>query len=77
LVGEQDPSQPAQPFGLAADVRGNSARLFASTFGDGRVAVIDIPDLDRPQDARMVARLGPRQLRDPRQGTSVCQETSP
>jgi hypothetical protein len=77
LVGEQDPSQPAQPFGLAADVRGNSARLFASTFGDGRVAVIDIPDLDRPQDARLVARLGPRQLRDPRQGTSVCQETSP
>ncbi|MCY1014712.1 YncE family protein [Pyxidicoccus sp. MSG2] len=77
LVGEQDPSQPAQPFGLAADVRGNSARLFASTFGDGRVAVIDIPDLDRPQDARMVARIGPRQLRDPRQGTSVCQETSP
>jgi hypothetical protein len=77
LVGDQDPSQPAQPFGLTADVRGNAARLFASTFGDGRVAVIDIPDLDRPQDARLVARLGAAQRRDPRQGTSVCQETAP
>ncbi|MFP2931266.1 YncE family protein [Pyxidicoccus sp. 3LG] len=76
-VGEQDPNQPSQPFGLAADVRGNAARLFASTFGDGRVAVIDIPDLDRPQNARLVVRLGAQQLRDPRQGTSVCQENSP
>ncbi len=76
-VGDQDPNQPAQPFGLVADVRGNSARLFASTFGDGRVAVIDIPNLDRPQDARLVALLGAKQLRDPRQGTSVCQETNP
>jgi hypothetical protein len=77
LVGDEDPSQPSQPFGLTADVRGNAARLFASTFGDGRVAVIDIPDLDRPQDARLVARLGVAQRRDPRQGTSVCQETAP
>jgi hypothetical protein len=76
-VGDQDPNQPAQPFGLTADVRGNSARLFATTFGDGRVAVIDIPNLDRPQDARLVARLGAQQLRDPRQGTSLCQETNP
>lgn len=77
LVGDENPSQPSQPFGLTADVRGNSARLFASTFGDGRIAVIDIPDLERPQDARLVARLGAPQLRDPRQGTSVCQETAP
>ncbi|MCP3144956.1 YncE family protein [Pyxidicoccus xibeiensis] len=76
-VGVNDPNQPSQPFGLTADVRGNAARLFASTFGDGRVAVIDIPDLERPQNARLVARLGAQQLRDPRQGTSVCQETSP
>lgn len=77
IIGDQNPSQPAQPFGLTADVRGNAARLFASTFGDGRVAVIDIPDLDRPQDARLVARLGLKQERDPRQGTSVCQENTP
>ncbi|WIG96718.1 hypothetical protein [Myxococcus sp. SDU36] len=76
-VGNNDPNQPSQPFGLAADVRGNSARIFTSTFGDGRVAIIDIPDLDRPQNARLVARLGARQGRDPRQGTSLCQETSP
>ncbi len=43
----------------------------------GRVAIIDIPDLDRPQNARLVARLGARQGRDARQGTSLCQETSP
>ncbi|MCP3104290.1 hypothetical protein LZ198_36045 [Myxococcus sp. K15C18031901] len=77
LVGDQDPAQPSQPVGLAADIRGNAARLFATTFGDGRVAVIDIPNLDRPQDARRVALLGTRQLRDSRQGTSVCQESSP
>ncbi|QSQ27247.1 hypothetical protein JY651_21050 [Pyxidicoccus parkwayensis] len=78
LVGDQNPSQPAQPFGLAADVRGNAARVFVSTFGDGRVAIIDIPDLDRPQDSRLVARLGTPQKRDPRQGTSVCStETTP
>ncbi|MBZ4416613.1 YncE family protein [Myxococcus sp. RHSTA-1-4] len=76
-VGIGNPSQPSQPFGLVADVRGNSARLFASTFSDGRIAVIDIPDLDRPQNARLVARLGTQQVRDPRQGTSVCQESSP
>ncbi len=76
-VGDNDPNNPSQPFGLASDVRGNSARIFASTFGDGRVAIIDIPDLDRPQNARLVARLGARQGRDPRQGTSLCQETSP
>lgn len=76
-VGVDDDSQRTQPFGLTADVRGNAARLFATTFGDGRVAVIDIPDLNQPQNARLVARLGIRQERDPRQGTSVCQETSP
>lgn len=77
LVGSQDPAQPSQPFGLAVDVRGNAARLFTTTFGDGRVAVIDIPNLDQPQDARRVALLGAQQLRDSRQGTSVCQESSP
>ncbi|MFY2563075.1 YncE family protein [Corallococcus terminator] len=77
LVGDQDPAQPSQPFGLTVDVRNNAARLFATTFGDGRVAVIDIPNLDRPQDARRVALLGVQQLRDTRQGTSVCQESSP
>ncbi|MDP1830317.1 MAG: hypothetical protein Q8L48_44035 [Archangium sp.] len=51
-----------QPFGLAVDVRGNAARIFVSNFGDGRIAVIDVADLNRPQGARVVAQLGPQQL---------------
>ncbi len=51
-----------QPYGLAVDVRGNSARIFVSNFGDGRISVIDVPDLNRPQRARLVAHLGQQQL---------------
>lgn len=51
-----------QPFGLAVDTRGDAARIYTSLFGDGRIAVIDIPDLSRPQDAHLVAHLGAQQL---------------
>lgn len=51
-----------QPYGLAIDQRGNSARIYVSNFGDGRISVIDIDDLDRPQLARLVAHLGAQQL---------------
>lgn len=51
-----------QPFGLAVDVRGSAARMFVSNFGDGRIAVIDVPDVNRPQGARVVAHLGEQQL---------------
>jgi hypothetical protein len=51
-----------QPFGIAIDHRGTAARLYISDFGDGRVTVIDIPDLARPQGARMVLHLGAQQL---------------
>jgi DNA-binding beta-propeller fold protein YncE len=64
-----------QPFGLSADQRGNAVRLFASNFADGRVAIIDLPNLDIPQDARLVAHLGTLQVLDPDQGTTVCQES--
>ncbi|HLT29448.1 MAG TPA: hypothetical protein VK013_05365 [Myxococcaceae bacterium] len=37
------------------------ARIFISNFGDGRVAVVDLPDLRRPEDARLVAHIGQRQ----------------
>lgn len=50
------------PFDIAIDRRGAGARLYVSDFEDGRVAVIDIPDLNRPQDARLVAHLGGQQL---------------
>lgn len=51
-----------QPFGLAVDHRGTAARLYVSLFGDGRIGVIDVPDLNRPQTARLVAHLGEQQL---------------
>ena len=51
-----------QPFGVTVDRRGNGARFFVSDFGDGRVAVVDVPELDRAQDARLVAHLGESQL---------------
>lgn len=42
----------------AADGVGQGARIFATNLGDGQVAVIDIPNLARPHEARLVARLG-------------------
>jgi hypothetical protein len=51
-----------QPFAVAIDSRGGAARLFVSNFGDGRISVIDIPDVNRPQRATLVAHLGAQQL---------------
>lgn len=51
-----------QPFGLGVDVRGDAARIFVSLHGDGRIAVIDVPDLNTPQTARLVAQIGAQQL---------------
>ena len=51
-----------QPFGLAVDARPNAARIYVSNFGDGRISVIDVPELDRPQTARLVAHLGAQQV---------------
>ena len=56
-----------QPFGIAVQkvtsttTGVESARLYVSNFGDGRVAVIDVPDLSRPFNARLVAHLGTAQ----------------
>lgn len=51
-----------RPYDLTFQVRPNGtatgARLFVPAFGDGQVTVIDIPDLTRPGDARLVAKLG-------------------
>ncbi|RKH61356.1 hypothetical protein D7X96_31825 [Corallococcus interemptor] len=77
LVNDQNQtSNPSQAFGLTVDNPAgiNAARLFVTNFGDGQVSIVDIPDLARPQDARVVAKLGTQQQRDPNQGTSVCQE---
>ncbi len=58
----QVPGVGLQPFGLAVDRRGPGVRLFTSNFQDGRVAVIEVPDVNDPQDARLVAHLGAQQL---------------
>jgi hypothetical protein len=60
-VGETSGTQTPQPFGLAVQQQGNAARIFASNFGDGRVSVIDIANLNSPQLARLVAWIGVRQ----------------
>ncbi len=52
----------AQPFDISVSVRGNSARLFVGNFGDGRISVVDVSDLNRPHLARLVAHLGAQQL---------------
>ncbi|HEX8441481.1 hypothetical protein [Archangium sp.] len=70
-VGEEDRGDlEPQPFGLAVQQQDNAARVFVSNFGDGRVSVIDIPDLGSPQQARLVARLGTRQD----EAAVTCQE---
>ena len=51
-----------QPFGVAVDHRGTGARIYVSNTGDGRIAVIDIADLNQPQNARLVAHIGAQQL---------------
>lgn len=58
----QVPGVGVQPFGLAVDRRGAGARLYTTNFQDGRVAVIDVPELAQPQTARLVAHLGRQQL---------------
>ena len=51
-----------QPSSFTIDRRGNGARLYVTNFQDGRVAVVDVPDLDLPQTARIVAHLGASQV---------------
>lgn len=74
----QVPGVGLQPFGIAPDFSGAGVRLYVSNFGDGRVAVIDVPDLGRPYVARIVAHLGKDQLcltRSEREGR--CTEPAP
>ncbi len=51
-----------QPFAVTVDQRGGGARLYVGNFQDGRIAVIDVPELNRPHTARLVAHLGQPQL---------------
>ena len=62
-----------QPFGIAVQHEEGSdmARVFVSNFGDGRISVVDIPDLNSPQTAQLVAYLGARQDEG---AAATCQE---
>jgi hypothetical protein len=51
----------SEPFGLTVQAGVNQARIFVSNFGDGRIAVIDIADLNHPERAQLVAHLGKAQ----------------
>jgi DNA-binding beta-propeller fold protein YncE len=50
-----------RPYGLAVDDRGTGARIYVSVFGDGRIAVIDLPDYAHPEDVGLVGFIGRRQ----------------
>lgn len=66
---------PAQ---VAVDLRGDGARLYVSLLGDGRVAVIDIPNLVEAQHARLVAHLGRSRLcADGTNSSAPCDGGSP
>ena len=55
----------AVPFAIAIDRRGEWARLYVSNFGDGRIAVIDVPLEESAAGGRfaphLVAHLGQKQ----------------
>lgn len=71
------PGVGVQPTNLAIQREGNQARIFVSDFGDGRVTVIDVPDLMRPQTARVVAYLGKLQTCLVRDTDPSCQGVTP
>jgi hypothetical protein len=58
LAGEV-PGLGLEPVDLAVDVRpSNQARIYVTDQGDGRVAVVDVTDLESPQKASLVAQIG-------------------
>lgn len=67
-----------QPFGLAwASQPSGGARIFVSTFGDGRISVLDLPDLAQPQNLWLVARIGRPQVCVTQPTDPACAESSP
>jgi hypothetical protein len=66
-----------QPFGLAVQTAAQAARLFVTSFGDSRVAVIDIPDVNRPQQVQLVAFLGAPQTCLVEETDTSCLGTTP
>jgi hypothetical protein len=71
------PGVGVEPTGIAVDQQGSGARVFVSDFGDGRVTVIDIPDLLKPQEAWVSAYLGKPQTCLVRDTDPSCQGVNP
>lgn len=70
-LASEVPGVGLQPADLAVDIRpGNQARVYVSDEAGGRVAVVDVPDLNSPQTARLVAEVGQPQ-------TCLIQPTDP
>ena len=59
------PGVGAVPFAISIDRRGDWARLYVSNFGDGRIAVVDVPLSETAADGRLaphlVAHVGAKQ----------------
>jgi hypothetical protein len=59
------PGVGAVPFAISIDRRGDWARLYVSNFGDGRIAVVDVPLSESVADGRLaphlVAHVGAKQ----------------
>jgi len=66
-----------QPYGLAVQLIGGGARVYVGLFGEGRIAVVDVPDLDAPDDVRLVARLGTSHVCIVNPSARGCTETTP
>ena len=59
------PGVGAVPFAIAIDRRGDWARLYVSNFGDGRIALVDVPLSESVANGRLaphlVGHVGPKQ----------------
>lgn len=65
------------PYGLAVQTIGPGARLYVGLFGEGRIAVVDVPNLQNPEDIRLVARLGASHVCTVNPGSRGCTNPSP
>lgn len=75
------PGVGALPFGIAIDRRDDFARLYVSNFGDGRIAVVDVPLSVTAAGGRLVPRLvahiGPKQYCLLETDDRNCVDTTP
>jgi hypothetical protein len=66
-----------QPYGLAVQRIGAGARVYVGLFGEGQIAVVDVPDLDHPEYSTLVAYLGTSHVCLVNPGSRACSALSP